>query len=200
MQRDESDPPVSAYANDEAPPRASISAPISPTPTPTPQTAAPAAPPASATPHPARDWNGRHWNGRDWTGRALAMIAFAVALIGMAYNTWRNETSEAQRNVRQACFILLEESAALQQIVDLRFGGYDRSKSTWASAWGKATLIRDLGELAPPRTGQEAQHVYEIWSQRAHEIDERNPLAEDELSDAIERMRRQTLEDLRDLD
>ncbi|MBP6751218.1 MAG: hypothetical protein KA144_16415 [Xanthomonadaceae bacterium] len=194
MQRDESDPPVSAYANDEAPPRASISTPISPaltpartptpTPAPTPQIAAPAAP------RPVRDVS----------GRALALIALAVALTGMAYNTWRNETSEAQRNVRQACFMLLEESAALQQIVDLRFGGHDRSKSSWASAWGKATLIRDLGELAPSRTGQEAQHVYEIWSQRAHQIDERNPLAEDELSDAIERMRRQTLEDLRGLD
>ncbi|MCC7247437.1 MAG: hypothetical protein IT473_02330 [Lysobacter sp.] len=191
MQRDESDPPVSAYANDEAPPRASISTPISPTltpartpPTPAPQIATPAAP------RPVRDVS----------GRALALIALAVALTGMAYNTWRNETSEAQRNVRQACFMLLEESAALQQIVDLRFGGHDRSKSSWASAWGKATLIRDLGELAPPRTGQEAQHVYEIWSQRAHQIDERNPLAEDELSDAIERMRRQTLEDLRGLD
>lgn len=188
MQRDESDPPVSAYANGEAPPRASISAPISPAPTPartpTPQIPLPAAP------RPVRDVS----------GRALALIALAVALTGMAYNTWRNETSEAQRNMRQACFMLIEESAALQQIVDLRFGGHDRSKSSWASAWGKATLIRDLGELAPPRTGQEAQHVYEIWRQRAHQIDERNPLAEDEISDAIERMRRQTLEDLRGLD
>ncbi len=186
MQRDESDPPVSAYARDDAPPRASISAPIAPTPTPTPTKA----PPQAIAPRPVRDWS----------GRALTMIALTVALVSMAYNTWRNETSEAQRNLRQACFILIEESAAFQQLVEARFGGHDRSENTRASAWGKATLIRDIGALAPPRTGQEAQRVYDIWRQRAQQIDERNPLAEDELSDAIERLRRQTLDDLRELD
>lgn len=188
MQRDDSDPQAhaSAYANasDDAPPRASISAPISPQPQPKPR----AAPPAG--PKPFRDWN----------ARILSMTAVTVALIAMAYNTWRNETTEAQRNIRQACFILLEESAAFQQLVELRFDGHDRSAGTRTAAWGKAALIRDIGELAPPRTGQEAQHVYTIWSQRAHEIDEHNPLAEDELSDAIERLRRQTLDDLRELD
>lgn len=183
MQRDESDPPVSAYTSDDAPVRASVSAPIGPAKT---STGAVSSPPQRIV--------------RDWSGRAIAIISLVVALASLAYNTWRNESTESHRNIRQACFIILEESAALQQIVEIRFYGGDRSKSTWIAAWGKASLIRDIGTLAPPRTGQEAQNVFYVWSKRSQGIDARDPLAEDEMSDAIERLRRQTLDDLRKLD
>ncbi len=184
MQHDDSEQPASAYAGDNASPRASVSAPLAPS---KPNAVAPPAAPSKTI-------------VRDWNGRILAFASLALALIGLAYNTWRNESTESHRNIRQACFMILEESAALQQIVQVRFYGGDRTTSTWVSAWGKASLIRDLGMLAPPRTGQEAQEVFDIWSKRAQDIDARNPLAEDEMSDAIERLRRQTMEDLRDLD
>ncbi len=98
------------------------------------------------------------------------------------------------------CFFILEESAALQQIVEVRFYGGDRSKSSWIAAWRKASLIRDLGMLAPPRTAQEEQDFYQVWSKRSHGIDVSDPLAEDDMSESIERLRRQTLDDLRELD
>jgi hypothetical protein len=184
MQRDDdSEPPVSAYMSDEAPVRASVSAPIGPVKTPQDR---PSSPPQRIV--------------RDWSGRAIATISLVAALTSLAYNTWRNESTESHRNIRQSCFIILEESAALQQIIEIRFYGDDRSKSTWIAAWGKASLIRDLGMLAPPRTGQEAQNVFDVWSKRSQGIDARDPLAEDEMSDAIERLRRQTLDDLRELD
>jgi hypothetical protein len=184
MQRDDSEPHVSSYASEDNSPRASVSAPIG--------SSIPAPPKAPSPPSTMIV--------RDWNGRILAFVSIAVALIGLAYNTWRNESTEAQRNVRQACFIILEESAALQQLVQIRFYGADQSSSTWVAAWGKASLIRDLGMLAPSRTGQEAQTVFNAWSKHAKAIDQRNPLAEDEVSDAIERLRRQTLQDLRELD
>jgi hypothetical protein len=183
MQRDDSEPSVSAYTSGEAPARASVSAPIGPAKT---LPNEPTSPPQRIV--------------RDWSGRVMAIISLVVALTSLGYNTWRNESTESHRNIRQACFIILEESAALQQIVEVRFYGGDRSKSTWIAAWGKASLIRDLGMLAPPRTGQEAQNVFHVWSKRSHGIDARDPLAEDEMSDAIERLRRQTLDDLRELD
>jgi hypothetical protein len=188
MQRDESEPPVSSYTGEEGPVLAKVSAPVGSNK----PTGVPPTPPSPPRPSPIIV--------RDWNGRILAFVSLAIALIGLAYNTWRNESTEAHRNVRQACFILLEESAALQQLVHIRFYGGDRSTATWVSAWGKATLIRDLGMLAPSRTAQEAQTVFNIWSKRAQGIDERNPLAEDEMSDAIERLRRQTLQDLRELE
>jgi hypothetical protein len=190
MPHDDSEP--SAYTRENASPRASISAPIAPI--------LPPNKPQASSNLPSNPPSHSRAIVRDWNGRVLAFIALALALIGLAYNTWRNETTESHRNIRQSCFLILEESAALQQIVHVRFYGGDRSTTTWVTAWGKASLIRDLGMLAPPRTGQEAQQVFDTWSKRAQDIDARNPLAEDEMSDALERLRRQTLEDLRELD
>lgn len=187
MQRDDHEPHPSSHGHDETTVRASVSAPIAPLAASQPA-ATPPVPPLATT------------AARDMNGRLLALISLAVAMIGLAYNTWRNESTEAHRNVRQACFILLEESAALQQLVHIRFYGSDRSAGTWVAAWGKASLIRDIGMLAPSRTAQEAQHVFTVWSKQSQAIDQRNPVAEDEITDAIERLRRQALQDLRELD
>jgi hypothetical protein len=186
MHDDEPELTASAYTRDDAPPRANVSGPITPS-------APPPAPPVPVAPPPQRVIV------RDWNGRILAFTSLAVALISLAYNTWRNESTEAHRNVRQACFIILEESAALQQLVQIRYYGGDRSTATWTAAWGKAALIRDMGMLAPPKTAQEAQEVFNVWAKRAADLDARNPLAEDEIDDAIERLRRQALDDLRKL-
>ena len=40
---------------------------------------------------------------------SVALVSLMVALSGLAYNTWRNETTEAQRSTRQAAFRMLEE-------------------------------------------------------------------------------------------
>ena len=94
---------------------------------------------------------------RDWSGRALALISLAVALAGFSYNTWRNETTEAHRNVRQASFQMLNEIGQLQQIVDNRYYANDHSEMTRIAGWGKAALLRDLGPLVSPTTAQRSQ-------------------------------------------
>lgn len=193
MQRDDHEPQASSYGQQEGTPRASISPPIAPV-------AGPAIAPGESGKPSAVSAPPRTAAVRDMNGRLLAFVSLAVAMTGLAYNTWRNETTEAHRNVRQSCFILLEESAALQQLVHIRFYGSDRTTATWVAAWGKATLIRDIGMLTPSRTAQEAQHVFTVWSRQAQAIDQQNPVAEEEISDAIERLRRQTLQDLRELD
>lgn len=49
--------------------------------------------------------------------RADALISLALAAISPGYNTWRNETTEMQRNWRQASFQVLIEVGELNQIV-----------------------------------------------------------------------------------
>ena len=51
---------------------------------------------------------------------AVALISLFIALSSLAYNTWRNETTEEQRNVRHAAFRVLESLGELQQVVDFR--------------------------------------------------------------------------------
>jgi len=51
---------------------------------------------------------------------AVALISLFIAVGSLAYNTWRNETTEEQRNVRHASFRVLENLGELQQVVDMR--------------------------------------------------------------------------------
>ncbi len=136
---------------------------------------------------------------RDWNGRILALISLLVALSSLAYNTWRNETTEAHRNIRQAAFAMLEQSGQLQQIVDNRFYAGDRSEMTRIAAWGKVALLRDLGSLMPPQTERDAQHLFELWSKRSADIDHGDAQAEAEISKALKELRRQAISDLHSL-
>src|SRR5439155_9354534 len=46
---------------------------------------------------------------------AVALISLVVALGSLAYNTWRNERTEHNRNVRTAAFELLTRVAELER-------------------------------------------------------------------------------------
>src|SRR5690349_6337979 len=78
---------------------------------------------------------------------AVALISLAVALFSSSYNTWRNQTTEAHRNVRGAAFSLFEQLGELQQLVDARYYGGDTSKANRIIGWGKAVLVRDMSVL-----------------------------------------------------
>ena len=52
---------------------------------------------------------------------SVALISLSVALIALSYNTWRNETTESQRNIRQASFRVLESLGELQEVADYRY-------------------------------------------------------------------------------
>jgi len=136
-------------------------------------------------------------HNRDWSGRALALISLIVALTSLGYSTWRNETTEAHRNVRQASFQMLDQIGQLQQIVDTRYYAGDRSGMTRIAAWGKAALIRDMGPLVSPASAQRAQEVFDTWSAKAEDLDAGRPEAESEISRSLNGARGQVLNDLR---
>jgi hypothetical protein len=133
---------------------------------------------------------------RDWSGRALALISLAVALAGFSYNTWRNETTEAHRNVRQASFQMLNEIGQLQQIVDNRYYANDHSEMTRIAGWGKAALLRDLGPLVSPTTAQRSQEAFDAWSANAEGIDAHDAESERRVSGSLKRLRKQVLDEL----
>ncbi|GAP65437.1 hypothetical protein MBSD_n0727 [Mizugakiibacter sediminis] len=133
--------------------------------------------------------------GRDWSGRLLALLSLAVALAGLGYNTWRNETTESHRNVRQAAFVLLEQAGQLQQIVDNRHYGGDRSAMTHIDGWGKAALIRDLGALVSPASARAAREAFDAWATHADHLGD-DDTAEAAISAALNELRMQVLADL----
>jgi hypothetical protein len=136
---------------------------------------------------------------RDWSGRFVALLGLAIALASLGYNTWRNETTEAHRNARQAGFVVLDQIAQFQQLVDLRFSAEDDSETTLIAVWGKAGLLRDLGPLVSSETGLQAQRAFEVWSRQADALDRKDPAAAAEMTAALRRLRDQTIADLRRL-
>lgn len=137
--------------------------------------------------------------GRDWSGRFLAVLSLAVALTGLGYNTWRNETTEAHRNARQAAFIVFDQTAQLQQLIDARVYGGDASETTRIAAWGKAGLLRDIAPLVSDSAGREGARVFDVWSREADAIAQRDADAAESTHAALRRLRRQAIADLRRL-
>jgi len=136
---------------------------------------------------------------RDWSGRVIALVSLVVALSGLGYNTWRNETTKAHRNARQASFALLDQLGQLQQIVDNRYYAGERTEMTRIAAWSKAALIRDMGTLVSPATQERAQVAFDAWSSNADGIDAHDAAAEKAVADSLRQLRGQVLADLQRL-
>ncbi|MFU8878636.1 MAG: hypothetical protein ACNA7E_10880, partial [Wenzhouxiangellaceae bacterium] len=54
---------------------------------------------------------------RQISNHSVALISLFLAASSLGYNTWRNETTEMQRNWRQASFQVLIEVGEINQIV-----------------------------------------------------------------------------------
>ena len=117
---------------------------------------------------------------------AVALISLAVALFGTTYNTWRNQTTEAHRNVREASFKLLETCGELQQLAQHRYYGGDHSQMNWIAGWGKATLIRDMAPLVSPATQARAEKLFAVWKENASELESGSGGSEQAVESALD--------------
>ena len=77
---------------------------------------------------------------------SVALVSLMVALSGLAYNTWRNETTEAQRSTRQAAFRMLEELGELQSRVNYRYFANDPVRGDRIGGWGQVLFLRGSRE------------------------------------------------------
>lgn len=129
----------------------------------------------------------------------LAMISLGVALFGLGYNTWRNETTERHRNVRQSAFFLLSTLGELQQLADTRFYGLEHSESNRIAIWGRVTLARDISGLVSRESAARADVLFTTWAAQAEAFDHGDAQAEKAVAEAVRAARVQVLADLRAL-
>jgi hypothetical protein len=134
-----------------------------------------------------------------WQRNGLALVSLFIALSSLAYNTWRNETTERHRNVRQAAFRSLEELGELQIIINMRYQG-DPTRGNFVGGWGRVSLVHDLCDLLPapsPAAGDQLLAVwqanFEAWSSGSDEA------AEERIDEAIAATRAALLANLHDL-
>ena len=139
---------------------------------------------------------------REQVGRhSVALISLAVALSSLAYNTWRNEQTEANRNVRVAGIELLLKLGELDRIVFFSHYERDAERGNPKSGWAFALTIRDLGALMNEPAIGSSRELVNVWDANFSGLgDLGTDQAAVRISDAIERTRGDVLSVLADLD
>ncbi|MGK7297125.1 MAG: hypothetical protein ACNS61_15080 [Candidatus Wenzhouxiangella sp. M2_3B_020] len=179
---------------------------------------------ADATPHRRRGVIDRDRMAAKSRGRTfldqvnrnlVALISLVLAITSLGYNTWRNETTEVQRNWRQASFRILVEIGEINQVILLRryfTEPDDRAESAgelplprnWVRGWGKVTMVRDLSSVMPDPLPRRGQRLFEAWEEHADALDDDSrPQAQREaaeaLLEAVEGVRQATIQLVADL-
>jgi hypothetical protein len=78
---------------------------------------------------------------------SVALISLFVALSSLGYNTWRNESTERNRNIRTATFEILAKLAEFERVVFLAHYDRDRTMGNPRIGWTYVIVIHDLSEV-----------------------------------------------------
>jgi len=136
----------------------------------------------------------------------VAIVSVIVALSGLAYNTWRNEKTEINRNVRVAAFETLKNLGEAQIIVEyVHFKKLRMLNDPLASlgrdplqGWSRMIYIRDLAQVLPPPGPAEADLLFAAWRDNVEALEtDKNAMIK--ITDEIQRLRLTTLEILGEL-
>lgn len=134
---------------------------------------------------------------------SVALISLTVALTSLAYNTWRNEQTEANRNVRTAGIELLLALGELEQVVFfLRFDA-ESARATPREGWAYVLTTRDLVKLTDEPAISAVDGLFAAWSEGWELLGTDSAAAEqagDRISAAIDAARSSTLTVLAELD
>ena len=146
---------------------------------------------------------------------SVALISLFIAIFALTYNTWRNERSEEQRNVRQAAFRVIENLGEMQEIIDARYYylAFDEDMGTEPElrlrGFGNLAMSRDLMNLMPPPVPAVGEQLYTTWLQHFNALDdidgdglhtEEGQRAEEAIRNALSGSRAAVIEVLRNLD
>jgi hypothetical protein len=93
----------------------------------------------------------------------LAIISLVVALSALGYNTYRNELTEENRNVRFAGFSLLQELAKMQQLIDYAHYDKDTDKGNPITGWRHLLYARDMSYLVSAEVMAETEALIQLW-------------------------------------
>lgn len=107
--------------------------------------------------------NKQYTIGQQFQRNLLAIISLAVAISALSYNTWRNETTEENRNTRLASFEILVQLGKLQIITDHAHYGNNNEMGNPITGWGHVAMIDDLSFLMPAPIPGMATNLKETW-------------------------------------
>ena len=122
-----------------------------------------------------------------------------VAVSSLSYNTWRNELTEQNRNVRHAGFEVLLKLGELQQVVFFSHYDMDQVRGSPRAGWAYVLVISDLSQAMPTIVAERATALRGVWESEWSGLGTRDSSAE-RISAAIDALRMTVLDELRMLD
>jgi hypothetical protein len=131
---------------------------------------------------------------------AVALISLVIALSTLSYSTWRNETSEENRNHRMAAFEILLKLNEFQQVVfHHRYDQDLTEKGNPRLGWTYVLTIRDLSQVLNAPLPEEASKLVQVWNDNWAELSVEQENVDRVLA-SVDEMREKTLELLKSLE
>ena len=133
------------------------------------------------------------------TGLFIAIVSLVVAFTALGYNTWRNEQSEFNQNIRRAGFEMLVHIAELQRITYLAHFEMDLVAGNPRRGWVEVLILRDLAMLMPESQPMRTDALYTAWNDNWNGLGE-SDLAVAAIDTAIDDLRQDVVAVLESLD
>ncbi len=130
---------------------------------------------------------------------SVALISLAIALSSLAYNTWRNEQTEANRNVRTAGIELLLKLGELDRVVFFSHYDKDAIRGNPRSGWAYVLTITDLAAMMSEPPVSSSADLFRLWDENWFGLG-KNDGAADLISAGIDQLRNDVLAVLAALD
>jgi len=130
---------------------------------------------------------------------SVALISLVVALTSLAYNTWRNERTEHNRNIRTATFEVLTKLAEFERVVFLAQYDRDAHGGSPRTGWTYVLVIRDLSALVPAPVPARAEELQTAWADNWEALGKDDETAVNHIDEAIGRLREASLATLMSL-
>lgn len=141
---------------------------------------------------------------------AVALISLSVAVTGLAYNTWRNEVSEHNRNQRLVSIQILLMLGDFQQVVlDRRHDRMTDGENARREGWALARTLHDISLIVEGDVAESAEQLLEIWKRDSEDLRSADgskaatgkaEAAQNAIQQAIDTVRLDTHQVLRDLE
>lgn len=97
----------------------------------------------------------------------VAIVSLIVAVTSLGYNTWRNESSEFNRNQRLISIEILRNLGELQQVVYHRHWDMDDDdKGNARTGWAIVLTTRDLATVLEAPLPDSAERLRATWEQQ----------------------------------
>lgn len=108
-------------------------------------------------------WFNKTWFLQQLKLNTVAIISLITAIVGISYNTWRDQQNEINDNMRKAAFEVLTDLGELQTIVNYAHFQKDITRGHPIEGWKHVVMVRDLSHLLKPDAAKAADALYINW-------------------------------------